>query len=65
MLQILEALSASADLQPVRIKLLAELWQREDRVYRYLEKMICSDDVHSEEFIIAKASVIETVCSLK
>ena len=65
MLQILEALSTSSVLQPVRMKLLAELWRMEDRVYRYLEKMLFSESQESDEYMIAKASVIETVCSLK
>lgn len=64
-LQIIEALSTSPSLQPVRIKVLAELWQIEDRVYRYLEKLIFSENLLSDEFMMAKASVIETVCSLK
>lgn len=64
-LQIFEALSSNQQLQPIRVKLLTELWKSEDRVYPYLEKLILSDQPHTEEFLMAKASAIDTVCSLR
>ncbi len=61
--QIFEALSGSPQLQPVRLRLLTELWKAEDRVYPYVEKIILSEQFTSEEFLMAKAAAIQTICT--
>jgi len=39
-LQILEALAAAQPLQPLRLRLLADLWTIQDRAYPFLEKVL-------------------------
>ena len=65
-LQTLEALSSAKEIQPLRLRLLTDLWIIQDRTYPYLEKMIMTDQSPANfEFQLAKAAAIEAVCSAK
>ena len=64
-LQTLEALSGSKELQSLRLKLLKDLWIIEDRAYPYLEKAFYNDQLNTEDFIISKSLAIEAVCMNK
>lgn len=61
-LQIFEALSSNQQLKPIRLRLLTELWKNEDRVYPFLDKAL-TETHQTEEFLVAKALVIDIICS--
>lgn len=67
-LKTIQSLSMSPPLRPISLRLLYKLWQRQNRVFPHLQKVLSSEDTGvkdvdiSMELQIAKAATIRDIC---
>ncbi|XP_053321855.1 focadhesin [Spea bombifrons] len=69
-LRALQMLGSTSQLQPITLRLMTSLWEKQDRVYPELQKWIAMTDTHSLsagketqwEKTVAKAATIRDIC---
>ncbi|KAG8595358.1 hypothetical protein GDO81_001504 [Engystomops pustulosus] len=72
-LRAIQMIGSTTQLQPVNLRLMTSLWERQDRVYPELQKLIAKADSHclstgretQWEKTVAKAATIRDICKLR